>query len=232
MIAKAEFESQATGQEIYKVEEFKDLKALEKDLDACPCHIITKVSSENTVAMRILFEKGFCYSSTILHLKRDLAGISQTKNKNIKNLSVNDQEALFKISDEAFLHNHNRYTDDPFLKPFCQAIHRAWVLNSVTGYADYNCGCLEHDHLAGFGTLHFKEHDAVIGLVATDKTYRKKGIGTQIVQALIASAIVHHKKTIIVKTQATNFPALNLYCRNGFSLFDSEVTFYRERQKK
>jgi ribosomal protein S18 acetylase RimI-like enzyme len=231
MIVKATFESGATGHEIYKVEEFEDLKTLEKELATCPYHVITKVDPANGEAIRFLASQGFCYSSTIVHLKLDLQGISRLENINMKKLSVDNKDQLFSICDEAFCTNHNRYTDDPFLKDFCAQIHRAWVLNSINGYADYNGGYFDGSRLAGFGTLHFKKDSAVIGLVATDKSYRAKGIGTQVVNDLITQAVYAKAKTLIVKTQATNFPALNLYCRNGFSLFGSEVTFYRERRK-
>jgi len=231
MLIRSEFESSATGKEIYKIERFDNLETLAQDLKACPYHVIAKVPSNNAEAMRLLTAQGFCYSSTILHFKHDLEGVSQIKHKSIKEFSAADQQALFRISDEAFCSNHNRYTDDPFLKKFCKDIHRAWVLNSLHGYADYVCGYVEQGAVMGFGTLHLKGDDAVIGLVATDKAYRQKGVGMNIVRDLMATSVQKKKRAIIVKTQATNIPASNLYCRNGFLLFDSEVTFYRQGQK-
>lgn len=230
MITKAEFESSATGQEIYRVEGVRDFKALEEELAACPYHVIVKVDSAETDAIRFLASQGFCYNSTILHLKRDLQDVICAENKKIQKLSLAHQDQLFKICDEAFCHNQNRYTDDPLLRNFCAQIHRAWILNSLNGFADYNIGYFEQESLAGFGTLHFKEECAIIGLIATEQSYRGKGIGTHVVQGLIAYAIQNQKKILIVKTQATNVFALNLYGRNGFFLFGSEVTLYRERR--
>jgi len=231
MITRSEFESSAAKKEVYKVNEVHDLKALEKELKECPYHILAKIASRNIEAINLLCAQGFCYSSTILHLKHDLQGVSQVACKDIKELSLDQKEALYRITDEAFSCNHNRYTDDPFLKDSCKDIHRAWILNSLNGYADYVCGYIEKDVLAGFATLHLKGESAVIGLVATDKAYRQKGIGMNIVRDLMTTAITKQKRSIIVKTQATNIPALNLYARNGFLLFDSEVTFYRLGRK-
>ena len=228
-IAPAIFETQVVGQPIDTIVRWGDLKKLALELRSCPHHIIVKIGAQEDRRIRFLMSQGFCYNSTITHLKANLKNVSCKADAHIKPLSLAHKKQIFHISDEAFYGNHNRYTDDVFLKKYCKKIHRAWMVNSIQGFADYHCGYFQGKDLLGFGTLHFRKGHSVIGLVAAAKRYRGQGIGSSIVRALMAAAVRHGSQEIIVKTQGTNFPAVNLYIKNGFSIFDAEATFYRTK---
>lgn len=229
-IARADFESQVVGKPVFTIARWGNLKKLGQELRLCPHHVIAKVGADEHGRIRFLATQGFCYNSTIVHLQLDLEGVRASKGSYIKPLSLACQGQLFGISDEAFCNNHNRYTDDTFLRKYCKKIHRAWVVNSMNGFADYHCGYFQGRNVLGFGTLHFRKDMSVIGLVACAKKYRRKGIGSKIVQALITAALHHGSQKIVVKTQGTNFSAVNLYLKSGFRIVDAEATFYRVKQ--
>ena len=122
---------------------------------------------------------------------------------------------------------NSRYHVDPdFPEEDFERLYKVWVDNSLTGVmADYVLVYrLPLGKIGGFITLKKKDNYLSIGLFATDRVYRRCGIGS----ALMDAAKYYACKDglfLEVATQADNFPACSFYEKNGFEK-QSQSTVY------
>lgn len=112
----------------------------------------------------------------------------------------------------------SRYRLDPNFKDGdFERLYRTWVDNSLNGsVADYVIVYNNKSNLkAGFVTLQNKGDYMSIGLIATDKSCRRLGVGTSLLNAAKRYAFVEHLP-LKVATQAHNQSACLFYEKNGF----------------
>jgi dTDP-4-amino-4,6-dideoxy-D-galactose acyltransferase len=227
MIEKSEFESKIVGKSIYRISSFGDYKQLENDLRNCCGHIITKVNSSKKDCINFLYKNGFAYCCTSLLLECYLDEKENNFIQQMRTIDKTDVYELENICTKSFAAD-NRYANDPELEPYNRNIHLSWLNNSLEGYADYCCGYDENGTLLGFGTLHFFYDYTVIGLIAIANDKRGKGRASQLIDHLKTISLQNEKKKILVATESVNFHALNLYTKNGFRFYQSEVSLYRK----
>jgi dTDP-4-amino-4,6-dideoxy-D-galactose acyltransferase len=234
MISLSKFESEITKTNIFKFEEVGnvDFDSISNELNLCNEHIITKVSSLNFKLINLFLKNGFKYSCSTTFLNCTFCKKSIDFNKTddgIIEIINNDQiESLLEISDEAFLEN-NRYANDSFLKIFNISIHREWILNSINGFADYSCAANLENKPIAFGTLHKKGNISTIGLLAVSSAERNQGFATKIINHLKKKSKDLKCSEIRVATESMNYPALNMYIKNGFIIYNTEIALYREK---
>lgn len=75
---------------------------------------------------------------------------------------------------------------------------------------------LEEENILGTGRLHLKNDKAIISQMAIHKGYRKQGIGSSILQALIKKAEILQVSKIELSARET---ALEFYKKYGFETF-------------
>ncbi|MBD2752573.1 GNAT family N-acetyltransferase [Spirosoma sp. BT704] len=102
-------------------------------------------------------------------------------------------------------------------------LYRQWIDNSVSGQAaDDTFVYVVDKAIQGFITVQKKPTVATIGLLATDKSVRGRGVGSALLNYvkhdLRASSAIH----LDVATQKKNIVACRFYERNGFTV-KSEV---------
>ncbi len=226
MIVKSDFESRICRCDVYKIARFDDLETLSHELENKHCHIITKVDDQRTDIINFLLENNFLYSASTTFLQCSIEDETFPPTSTIREITLQDLETLYAICDNAFAHG-NRYANDRFLKTYNRSIHRHWIANSIDFYADYNCGILSGDVLAGFATLHIQADSSSIGLLAVEHRFRKQGLGSKLIHRLREETISRNLNRITVATESNNFPALSLYTRNGFTIYNSQLSLYR-----
>lgn len=67
---------------------------------------------------------------------------------------------------------------------------------------------------------------AWVSNLIVDLPYRRRGIGTDLVQAASQWAIAHHLTALMVETQAQNWPSVRFYQKLGFSFAGFSDHYY------
>lgn len=84
----------------------------------------------------------------------------------------------------------------------------------------------QDDQLKGFVTLEAKKNIGNIGLLAVDRKFRGKAIGSTLLKhALFKFANTGYSK-VLVTTQRANTPACNLYQKLGFDILRTENVYH------
>lgn len=110
----------------------------------------------------------------------------------------------------------SRYKTDPNFPPEVFSIlYRQWILKSLNGTIATDVLVYILDNIPiGFLTYKKKKEKVDIGLVAVNKDYAGKGIGTTLMQSFLSK---FEKGTRVeVATQKSNTGACRFYERNGF----------------
>jgi ribosomal-protein-alanine N-acetyltransferase len=81
--------------------------------------------------------------------------------------------------------------------------------------------------LAGFGIMTYYDNHANLDLLAVKQSYRRRKIGTQIVQWLEQVAITAGTYNIFVQVRSRNSAAVAFYQNLGFVLLDENKGYYR-----
>lgn len=121
---------------------------------------------------------------------------------------------------------HSRFKVDTHFSDdeFCN-LYRKWVDNSLQeGFADYVLVALDPQPV-GFITAKLKGDRIVIGLFATDRKYRGRGIGSRLMQEIINEASTKKLKVEVV-TQADNKAACDFYEGKGFKKVDEQYVYH------
>lgn len=136
-----------------------------------------------------------------------------------------DASALYDLAIQAGV--DSRYRVDPdFPNEDFERLYKTWIDNSLTGVmADYVLTYrMPSGKLGGFITLKKRSESLSIGLVATDISCRRMGIGKALMNAAKHYAYVN-RLGLEVTTQADNVPACSFYENNGF-VMQSQTTVY------
>ncbi len=134
----------------------------------------------------------------------------------LRTASPGDVEALSRIARAS--HRGTRFYNDPrFPDDRCGALYATWIANSCAGFADRVWVANGSQDPAGYITCHVDADGAGrIGLVAVAEGARGRGVGPALVRAALAWFAEVGCKRVVVSTQGSNAPALQLYERMGF----------------
>lgn len=136
-----------------------------------------------------------------------------------------DPEKLYELAWQAG--EYSRYKIDPMISDNdFKRLYRLWADNSVSGqFADHVLACKDGDTYCGFITAKEKGNIMSIGLIATDSRFRRKGIGTTLIQEIKNKASIKNL-AVEVTTQADNIPACAFYECNGFKIDHQEYIYH------
>ncbi len=121
---------------------------------------------------------------------------------------------------------HSRFKLDPnFSEEDFQRLYHTWIDNSIKeGFSDY-VFVVDKNNPKGFITAKIKDNYIVIGLFATDSTYRGQGIGSMLMQQIINIASIKGYKVKVI-TQAENEGACRFYEHKGFLKSDDQYVYH------
>lgn len=81
--------------------------------------------------------------------------------------------------------------------------------------------------MAGFGIMSYGEDQANLDLLAVKRSFRRMGIGTQIVTWLEKVALTAGAFNIFLQVRAKNTGAVEFYRNLGFQVVDEKTGYYR-----
>lgn len=142
----------------------------------------------------------------------------------IRDARPDDVPTLRELAADSF--RLSRFSADPFFTDEqVRSFHRAWLKNLVGGLAQAVLVCELGGETAGFVSCAMAGTEGRIPLIATDAAYRRRGVASGLVSAALRWFADAGARVVHVKTQSTNYPALALYHRAGFTVSKSELTF-------
>jgi GNAT superfamily N-acetyltransferase len=121
------------------------------------------------------------------------------------------------------------YFDGRFDVARCDAMYRAWIRNSVNGFADAVFVTGDSSRPCGYITCDLDREAKVcgIGLVAVHESSRRAGVGGRLVDGALAWCASTGAGRLTVVTQARNVVAQRLYQRRGFRTQSAELYYHK-----
>lgn len=147
------------------------------------------------------------------------------KTPNLTYASFEDPSLLYDLAYQSG--EHSRFKVDPnFGEEDFKRLYRSWIDNSINaGFADYVLAPMDKNKPIGLITAKRKDNELSIGLLATDKNYRKKGIGSSLIQEIVNEA-ARKGLCVEVTTQADNEKACRFYENRGFRIAKEELVYH------
>lgn len=131
----------------------------------------------------------------------------------------------------ATAHSDTRFFVDPgFGRDAARHLYERWLRASVLeGFADLALVAEHEGRPVGYITGHFHSatRSVAIGLLAVGDLARGRGLGVQLVNALLRAAEARGFERVDVVTQGRNLRAQRLYARAGFHPTRREVWLHR-----
>ena len=221
---KAQFESGILNKRIASIKDI-DEGHVKEIVEECRSrgfeYAISQVELQNVGLINEMLKEGFNIRGFPITLKKDIK-VKQKTDRSIRKYQENDLVELKKISARAFTNAH-WYNDKRLKKEDVNKIYLKWVENSCHGRAEAVFVWGKKGNILGYVACNKKNNCGVIDLIAVSKNSRGKGVGKLLVNAACSYFNKIGLKSVEVKTEAANIPALNLYTECGFRVSWVEV---------
>ncbi len=213
--------------------------------------MLLKKELEKAAKEKIQFVELFCdasdlesiYSTEILAfhladlrftLKKNLTGSMLDNNAQkeyiIKKAGPGDINDL-KIAGHGLFTSSRYYRYPGFDRDKIDLMFQLWIEKAVTGEFDDELYYLGNETgILAFNSLKYKENTASIGLFGVTEAHRGKGLGSVLLNRvfhLFQARSITAVNELTVVTQGRNSSAVNLYQKNGFSLAQITLCYYK-----
>ncbi len=224
--------SEIFGREVYKItaNELLSRKASIhdsfKELQGKPVFLYSKVSTTDVSTAKFLESLGFGVVDTQIVLEKQIDPKNSPKSDfTIRFAKPEDEQQTAELAKKNS--TTSRFHLDPLIpKEIADRAKQEWARNYFLGRrGDQMVIAADGQKIVGFSQLlHDKKEAVIIDLIATDKTYRRKGIAT----SLIAFTEVNTRgfQVLRVGTQVSNIASLKLYEKLGFRTCSSHYVFH------
>lgn len=102
--------------------------------------------------------------------------------------------------------------DEKFGKNKFENLYKTWINNSISGQmADYVCAVHADNKIIGFGTVKITDNIGTIGLISVDNSYRRQGVGKQLMYNIFGFLKTIGINKLEVSTQNENVQACKFY---------------------
>lgn len=197
--------------------------------NGCDCVYLKIPKKRNNLVKFCTQQKYFLADSKII-LQKDTLNAKKTDKTITTHFTKKHLPQLFEISDE--ISRKSRFYKDPIFRPYAKKLYRQWVENAIYHqYAEKYFITLENGISTGLITLKCKNNKLIIDLFGVHKDYRRRGIGTSLLNAAESWALEGKFKTVYVPTQKDNKTAVLVYQKNGFSYFEEVIIYHIWRNK-
>lgn len=119
------------------------------------------------------------------------------------------------------------YFDHHFDRSCCDQLYETWIENSLHGFAQAVLVVERETAPVGYVTLHKRNGEAQIGLIAVAPGHQGAGLGRLLVEQSLEWARQQAAGKMKVVTQGRNVPAQRLYQRCGFLTDSFEMWYHR-----
>jgi dTDP-4-amino-4,6-dideoxy-D-galactose acyltransferase len=196
------------------------LRAVEAWCDAAAVDCAYFLADFDPPTLALVERSGFGLKDVRLTFGRPLASSLTTlpaDGLTVRAAVAADLPALEAIA-AASHHDSRFYADERFGREQADALYRAWIRNSVEGWAD-DVLVLARDgeQAVGYITGHRRDGGGQIGLIAVAEEARGAGGAPALVAALCGRYAALGVPWMTVVTQARNLAAQRLYQRLGFT---------------
>jgi ribosomal protein S18 acetylase RimI-like enzyme len=141
----------------------------------------------------------------------------------IRPLRTNEVSILCQLGAEFTL---SRFSADPFFSAEqVDAFYRQWISNLCSGLEAQILVCDVDGAVAGFVSCALDGGEGRIPLIASSASFRRRGVGRDLVNAALVWFAAAGARVVHVKTQAQNCAALALYHGAGFTVSKTDLTF-------
>jgi ribosomal protein S18 acetylase RimI-like enzyme len=148
-----------------------------------------------------------------------------------------DLPQLLEISSEAYV-NSRLFVDTDLPLESTRLLHRKWVENDCNGRAAIVYVARKDEKPVGYIACLLHEASEELGiagcgdidLISVSPLARGCGVGQALVQKALAW-FAGHVDRVVVKTQLTNYGAIALYQRAGFTLWQADETLHLSVQQ-
>ncbi len=147
--------------------------------------------------------------------------------ESVRSFCNSDLAALKAVARKA--HTGTRFFGDPhFDREQCASLYEVWLERSCTGWADAVFTAQFDGVPVGYCTCHLAGNGrGTLGIVGLAEHARGKGLGQQMVSAMLEFHRDHGTERVQIVTQGRNTIAQRLYQRNGF-LTESVMLWYHK----
>ena len=129
--------------------------------------------------------------------------------------------------------SQSRYKLDPnFDNNEFERLYEKWIDNSIQNLESKSkiIIYLFNEIMVGFANFSINESNVNIELIAVDKKFRGKGIGTKLIKQVEEIAIDFNCETMDVNTQGINNDSIQLYEKNNFICLNKTYIYHYWKQ--
>lgn len=146
----------------------------------------------------------------------------------IKFAKLEDADKIASIAISDFI--LDRYRNDPYLdKSKIEKLYKNWIRNNIKERCKDVLVYKKDKIIHGFLCVIDKHDHYYIELAGVKRERGKKGIGTELIKAVLSK--FHDKKKICI-TQIHNIPMQRLLQKNGFKIIENKVILTKQFTKK
>ena len=197
--------------------------------NGCDCVYLKIPKKNNNLIKFCTQQKYFLADSKIILRKETL--IAKKINSTITSRFTKKQlPRLFEISDE--ISRKSRFYKDPIFRPYAKKLYRQWVENAI--YHQFTDKCfftIENGIPTGLITLKCNNNKLIIDLFGVHKDFRRRGVGTNLLNAAESWALKNKFNTVFVPTQKDNTTAVLVYKKIGFNYFEEVIIYHIWKNK-
>jgi len=230
MIKRDNFLEQFLDCDCYTLSNYSDISKLGR-LCRSKHFLQCKVDISDTAFLSALLEQQFSLIETNVQLESNLTNVEFLKsdlNLQIRPVIAKDKQALSELSGSAFT-NSRFHVDPKISNKSANDLKRKWTLNFFAGSRGFEMLVAEsNERICGYLLLtKIDIVSAAIDLIAVNKSYRRKGIATALIEKAKAMCAELGFKSLRVGTQQANVTSLKLYKKLNFCVIDKSHVFHR-----
>lgn len=109
-----------------------------------------------------------------------------------------------------------------FSQPWSAQVLQAELKNTTA----YFLAARENNKLAGYAGMYHVLDEGYIANIAVAPEFRRRGVGTMLLEGLLAHARAHALSFLTLEVRESNLPAIALYSKVGFSQVGRRRGFY------
>ena len=191
-------------------------------------HLCAKVPAAWVQVGNVLEGDGFLLKISSLDLTKKLEKKEDCLPDTITVFEANDPDRLVKITVDAFDSGTRFHCEPSFSLENVTRLHSRWVYNLLKNPNVTVLVSQDKSIINGYITVEMDltSGNGNIGLFAVHKDSRNKGIGKRLLKAAVIFA-ASNCELLQVRTESVNYPALNVYCKCGFSISGAWHVFHR-----